>query len=210
VSRRARMLFDDDVRGALTPELAVDGARRALVAAHRGTLEAPPRTSVELGERSLVFTAGGLADGAVGFRVHQTGLEESDQAVLVWEADGALAGCVVGVELGAARTGALGAAAVDALARRDAEVAGVVGSARQAWTQLWAATAVRRIACVRVFRPTRAHRERFAERARAELGVEAAAVPDARAAVDEAGIVLLATRSETPVIQTAWISPGRT
>lgn len=203
-----RLLSDEDVRARLTPELAVAGAREALVDAHRGRLVAPPRAHVELGERALVFTAGALADGTAGFRVYQTGVEESDQAVLVWTPDGRLAGCVVGTELGAARTGALGAAAVDALARADARIVGVVGSGRQAWTQLWAATAVRRIAQVRVFSPTEAHRERFAGRARAELGLDAAAVSAARAAVDGADVVILATRAETPVIEAGWVAPG--
>ena len=203
-----RLLSDDDVRSRLTPDLAVDGARRALVDAHRGRLVAPPRAHVELGARALVFTAGALADGAAGFRVYQTGVEDSDQAVLVWNPDGGLAGCVVGTELGAARTGALGAAAVDALARADAGVVGVVGSGRQAWTQLWAATAVRAIAQVRVFSPTEAHRERFADRARAELGLDASAVSGPRDAVDGADVVILATRSETPVIEAGWVAPG--
>jgi ornithine cyclodeaminase/alanine dehydrogenase-like protein (mu-crystallin family) len=96
-----RLLSDDDIRSRLTPEMAVDGVRRALVDAHRG-----------------------------------------------------------GARRAAARTGALGAAAVDALARADAEVVGIVGSGRQAWTQVWAATAVRAVAQVRVFSPTEAHRER--------------------------------------------------
>ena len=154
-----RLLSDDDVRARLTPQLALEGARRALVEAHRGGLHAPPR---------------------------------------------------VQAELGAARTGALGAAAVDALALPDAGVVGVVGSGRQAWTQLWAATAARRIAEVRVFSPTASHRDRFAERARAELGPRAAAVPDARSAVEGAGIVILATRSETPVIEAPRRRPRRT
>jgi ornithine cyclodeaminase/alanine dehydrogenase-like protein (mu-crystallin family) len=203
-----RLLSDEDVRARLTPETAVEGARTALVDAHRGDLQAPPRVHAELGARSLVFTVGGLADGTAGFRVYQTGVDDADQAVLVWGPDGGLAGCIVGTELGAARTGALGAAAVDALARSDAEVVGVVGSGRQAWTQLWAATAVRRIAEVRVFSPTEAHRERFAERARDELGLAASAVGASRDAVDGADVVIFATRSETPVIEAGWVSPG--
>ncbi len=208
MSHRPRMLIDDDVRARLTPELAVAGARRALVDAHRGALQAPPRVQADLGERALVFTAGGLPDGSAGFRAYQTGAGASDQVVVVWDADGGLSGCVAGVELGAARTGALGAAAADALALPGAGVVGVVGSGRQAWTQLWALTAVRRIAQVRVFSPTAANRERFAERARAELGLAASAVPGPREAVGGAGIVILATRSEAPVIDAAWVGPG--
>jgi len=202
------LLSDDDVRARLTPELAVAGARDALVDAHRGRLVAPPRAHVELRERALVFTVGALADGVAGFRVYQTGVDDADQAVIVWNADGRLDGCIVGMELGAARTGALGAAAVDALARPDAGVVGVVGSGRQAWTQLWAATAVRRIDEVRVFSPSEAHREDFAERARAELSLDASAVPGSREAVDGADVVILATCSETPVIEAGWVAPG--
>jgi alanine dehydrogenase len=204
------LLSDYDVRAGLTPELAVAGARQALVDAHRGRLHAPPRLRADLGEAALVFTAGGMADGVRGVRIYQTGSESesSDQAVLVWGGDGRLAGCIVGAELGAARTGALGAAAVDALAHPEAGHVGIIGSGRQAWTQLWALTAVRSITQVRVHSPTAAHRERFADRARAELELDARAVPDARAAVDGVQIVILATRSEVPVIEPAWVSPG--
>jgi len=44
-----RLLSDDDVRARLTPQLALEGARRALVEAHRGGLHAPPRVQAELG-----------------------------------------------------------------------------------------------------------------------------------------------------------------
>jgi len=67
-----------------------------------------------------------------------------------------------------------------------------------------------RIAEVRVFSPTAWHRDRFTERARAELGPRAAAVPDARSAVEGAGIVILATRSETPAIEAGWIGACET
>jgi hypothetical protein len=115
-----RLLFDDDVAAALTPELAVDAAQRAVLDAYEGRLHAPARIAADVGEGALVFTAGGYTDGRRGVRVYQTGLASSDQVVLVWDAEGHLAGCVVGVELGARRTGALGAVAADLLARTNA------------------------------------------------------------------------------------------
>jgi alanine dehydrogenase len=202
-----QLLDDDDVRARLTPELALDGARQALIDAHRGTLEAPPRAQVAVGGGSLVFTAGGYAGGVRGTRIYLTGSGDSDQAVLVWGADGRLAGCVVGVELGARRTGALGSAAAAALAPPDVREVAVVGSGRQAWTQLWALTALYRPS-VRVFSPNPVHRAGFADRAGAELGLQAAVAGSARAAVEGADIVILATRAERPVIQPEWIAPG--
>jgi alanine dehydrogenase len=206
--RRVEFFFDDDVRERLTAERAVEAARKAVVDAYEGRLVAPPRLSAEVGDQRLVFTAGGYRDGSVGFRVYGLWPGSSDQAVLVWDRDGSLRACVVGEELGARRTGAIGGVAVDVLARRDAAVVGIVGSGRQAWTQLWAIAAVRSLEEVRVFSPTPANREAFARRARAELGLNVTVVDRAEAAVAGAEIVVLATRSDRPVISSDWISPG--
>lgn len=203
-----RLLFDEEVRGHLTPTLAVEAARAALIDAYQGRLESPPRIHATVGRGALVFTAGGYAEGACGVRVYQTGQAAADQAVLVWDGDGRLSGCIVGVELGSMRTGALGAAATGALARTDAQIASVIGSGRQAWAQLWALTAVRQIVEVRVYSPTEGHRRAFAERAAGELGLNATPVPSAQQAVVGADIVILATRSEQPVISSAWVTAG--
>lgn len=155
-----------------------------------------------------MVTVGGFVDGPVGFRVYGTWPGTSDQAVMVWRPDGTILACILGEELGARRTGALGAVAVDALARADARDVGVLGSGKQAWTQLWAASAVRRLSTVRVFSRRDANRERFAARASTELGLRARAIPDPHEAVRGADVVILATRSDRPVIDAAWIEPG--
>ena len=203
-----KVLLDADVRSQLDAAEALEAARRALIDAYRGRLAAPPRLHAELGENSLVFTVGGYVDGPVGFRVYGLWPGDSDQAVLVWDDTGRLSGCVVGNELGARRTGALGGAAVDALARPDSATVGIVGSGVQAWTQLWAISAVRSLSSVRIFSPTPDNREAFAGRALAELGLSAAACDTAQDAVADADIVVLATRAERPVVDAAWIRPG--
>lgn len=203
-----KVLLDADVRSQLDAAEALEAARRALIDAYRGRLAAPPRLHAELGENGLVFTVGGYVDGPVGFRVYGLWPGDSDQAVLVWDGTGRLSGCVVGNELGARRTGALGGAAVDALARPDSATVGIVGSGVQAWTQLWAISAVRSLSSVRIFSPTPGNREAFAGRALAELGLSAAACDTAEDAVVDADIVVLATRAERPVVDAAWIRPG--
>ena len=203
-----RILTDDDIRERLTPALAVDAARRALVDAAAGTLVAPPRRHAEVGDVELAFTIGGYAGGIAGFRAYGTWAGDSDQATLVWSAAGELLGLVVGWELGARRTGALGAAAAGALARPGPADVAVVGSGRQAWTQLWALTAGVEIREVRVYSPTGDHRAAFAARAGAELGLDARAVGSPEDAVRGAGVVILATRSRTPVIEASWVAPG--
>ena len=202
------MLTDHDVRARLSPEMAVGAARRALIDAYSGALSAPPRLHAEIGDLTLAFTVGGYREGPVGFRAYGTWPAESDQVVLVWGQDGRLQGLVVGWELGARRTGALGASAADVLARANAATVGLVGSGAQAWAQLWALTSVRTLGEVRVHSPTSEQRERFARRARQELRLAAGAVPSAQEAVADADIVILATRAQTPVIDACWIKDG--
>lgn len=84
----------------------------------------------------------------------------------------------------------------------------MVGSGGQAWSQFWALTVVRDITQVRVFSPNTSHRQAFAARARAELHLAASAVDDAASAVREADIIILATRSSTPVISAADVADG--
>ncbi|MGN6377499.1 MAG: ornithine cyclodeaminase family protein [Gaiellales bacterium] len=203
-----RLLSDADVRRLLTPQMAVEGARQALVDAHQGRLAAPPRVRADVGDGQVVFTVGGYAGGVSGFRAYQLVDHPSDQVVVVWAADGSLLGCVAGTQLGAMRTGALGAVAVDALAVADVEHAGVVGSGRQAWAQVWALSAVRAPHEVRIHSPTEQHRVRFAERARGELGLNAIPVGSARDAVSGAAVIIVSTVSPQPVIETGWVEPG--
>lgn len=203
-----RLLFDRDVLAALTPVLAVEAARKAVVDAYTGELAAPPRLHADLGGNGLVFTAGGYAAGPLGVRAYGLWPGPSDQAVLVWNGDGELRGAVIGRELGALRTGALGAVAVDVLARPDATTLGMLGSGAQAWAQVWAIQAVRRIERLTVFSPTEDRRRAFAARVSDELGIEAVAVDEPEQAVRGADVLVVATRSPTPVLDASWVEPG--
>jgi alanine dehydrogenase len=202
------VLTDADVRRWLSPQVAVAAARSALAAAGRGELAAPPRLHARIGEVSLAFTAGGLADGPLGFRVYGTWPGPSDQAVLLWDGDGRLAAVIAGTELGARRTGALGGVAADLLAPPGELTAAVLGSGAQAWAQLWACSTVRHLREVRVHSPTAGHAAAFAGRAQAELGLPATAARSAREALAGAELVLVATRARQPVLEAGWVSPG--
>ena len=206
------VLGDAEVRAFPTTDV-VAAMRDAVRSAWSGELIAPPRLRAAGGEGlEYVFTVGGLRDGPSGFRVYRAADAEwsgGDQLVAVWDRSGALRCVVVGDELGARRTGALGAVAADALARHDARVAAVIGSGRQAWTQLWALAAVRRLSGVRVFSRSPESRAAFAARAEAELGgVRVRAVDSAGEAVRGADVIVLATRSATPVISAQDVGEG--
>lgn len=106
------------------------------------------------------------------------------------------------------RVGATSGVAARHLARQDARVMGLVGSGEQARTQLLAACAVRQLHKVKVFSPTRANRERFAEEMTEQAGVEIVPVRSAEEAVRGSDMVTAATNAVDPVIEGVWLEEG--
>jgi ornithine cyclodeaminase/alanine dehydrogenase-like protein (mu-crystallin family) len=200
---RPVLLDDDEVRARLRAPEAVAAMREALIAFHRGQLESPPRANAV-----LTFTAGRLVGHWYGFRAYAVHAPGDQVVILQTEPDGRLAALATGPSLGAYRTGALGGAAVDAMARSDAATLGIIGTGQQAWTQVWAIAGVRALREVAVWSRSAEHRDRFAARVTHELGVPARTVADAASAVRERDIVVVATSARSPVIDAAWVSRG--
>ena len=201
---------DEQVRTGLDPAAAVAAMRTAMTDAEQGTLITPPRVSADLGLGRLVFTAGVRPGDWFGYRSYDTLSTSAGAQVVVlhdWHT-GTVTAVAVGNELGPRRTGTIGGAAASALARADASEVAMIGAGTQAWAQLWAISAVRPAANVRVWSRRPEHRERLARRAREELGVTAAPARSAEHAIRGAAIVVLATTSPVPVIDPAWIAAG--
>lgn len=202
---------DARLREQLRPTAAVAAMRRALADAARGVLLAPPRVAADLGGGRVVFTVGARSGDWLGYRSYDTlGQQRAAQVVVLQDwSTGEVRAIAVGDELGTRRTGAIGAVAVDILARSGAGVLAVIGAGRQAWTQVWAITAIRAISELRVWRRDAGRRELFARRAMAELAVpHARAARSAEDAVRDADIVVLATSSGDPVIDASWVPSG--
>lgn len=94
------------------------------------------------------------------------------------------------------------------LARQEASRLAVIGSGGMARTYLEAITHERPIQTIRVFSPTRAHREAFAQEITATFKIAAEAADSPQAAMRGADIVATCTDSMEPVIDAAWIEPG--
>jgi ornithine cyclodeaminase/alanine dehydrogenase-like protein (mu-crystallin family) len=86
----------------------------------------------------------------------------------------------------------------------------VIGSGFEARHALECLAAVRTLQAVRVFSPTPASRDRFAEGFRPRLEITAVASP--QSAVQDADVVVCAARSEdeAPVLHGAWLPAGCT
>lgn len=123
-----------------------------------------------------------------------------------------LAALIDGSRLTGLRTAATAAVAVDLLAPAKPLRVAVIGSGFEARGLLEALLVTRQVASVRVFSPTPASRERFAQSFREGRDLDIQAVAEARAAIEGADVVFCAARSrdESPVIWGDWLEPGMT
>jgi ornithine cyclodeaminase/alanine dehydrogenase-like protein (mu-crystallin family) len=99
------------------------------------------------------------------------------------------------------RTAAVSAAATKLLASPEAKILAILGSGVQARSHVEALRLVRQFQEIRVWSPTKAHAERFAN----EIGAKA--MP-AEAAVRDADIVVTATNSKMSILCGDWLKPG--
>lgn len=105
------------------------------------------------------------------------------------------------------RVGASAGLGADVLARTDASTIGILGSGGMARTYLEAMAQVRPLREGKVYSPTVAHRERFAELG-AQLGIDLRPVDSAAEAVRDVDIVATATDSIVPTFPAAAVRPG--
>ncbi len=124
----------------------------------------------------------------------------------------ALSALIDGNRITGIRTAATAAVAVDAAAPTGPLSVAVIGSGFEAKGLVAALASVRKLDNLRVFSPTPASRETFAQRCREKHGIQAVAVASAQDAVRGANVVLCAARSrdESPVLLGEWLEPGMT
>jgi alanine dehydrogenase len=106
------------------------------------------------------------------------------------------------------RVGACAGLGTKYLARRNSKVLAMIGSGGMARTYAEAIKHVRPIEVMRVFSPTKAHREAFAAEITDALDMEVIPVDTPEKALKGADIVSLTTDSLVPVIKAEWLEPG--
>lgn len=108
------------------------------------------------------------------------------------------------------RTACTSAVGLDALAPIDASVFGVLGSGQQARNHVTAFGHVRDIESVRVYSPTREHREAFAAEMPSVVDADIEAVDGPEAVIADADVVLAATDASSPVFDGDLLEAGQT
>ncbi len=106
------------------------------------------------------------------------------------------------------RQGADGGIGAKYLARPDAEVVGMLGSGGMARSHAEAFCAVRKIRKLRVYSPTREHREAYAREMAERLGIEVEACDSPEQVYRGADILAACTDSVEPILRAELIEPG--
>jgi alanine dehydrogenase len=178
----------------------------------KGNVTNVPRVRVPLNDGTLRITAAVLHfRGYYGIKVSSTtvfGHNAGRVFCLYKEAGGELCAIVQVFAMGALRTGAASGVATRYLSNENSSVLGVIGSGRQARTQVEAIASVRTIKEVRAFSRSGEKRAQFCRDIEASLGIEARPVETAQDAVTSCDIVVTSTTSTTPVLLGRWLSPG--
>lgn len=190
--------------------LALEAVTEVLAERAAGTAAVPKRVSLGIGRPELTLTSGVLHHGQLaGLRAIPAAGSGRDQLTAVWStATGTLKAIFVGPALGLLRTGAIGGVAIDRLCPPDEANVAVVGAGPHAFHQLIATRAVRRVGTVSLFRRDSERLRQAAAIWTELLGVPVRPAASARDCVEGASIVILATTSGTPVVDSSWIRQG--
>ncbi len=200
------MLFitEDQVRQHLPMRECVRLMRETFAALRNGTALNQPRRRLILPTGSVLHSMAGAFGKYYGTKIYGANPRygahfffilfdaETARPLAQFEAN----------HLGQIRTGAASGYATDLLAAPDASSLAIIGSGFQARTQIEAMREVRRLDDVRVWSRNQEKCGRFA----AETGARVCA--SAEEAVRGASIVVTATSSKDPVLESSWIVPG--
>ena len=202
-------LDEEQVRQHLRMEELIPAMEKALIDFSAGKVTQPVRSVITVDPPGGFFgmmpaLAEGLGIKLVTFYPPNAELGIPTHMATIFLADpetGAPLAVMDGTLITEMRTAAVSAAATKLLAAPDAKVLTILGSGVQARSHNEALRLVRKFEEVRVWSPTKAHAEGFAE----EIGAEAMS---AEAAVRDADVVVTATNSKMSILRGAWLKPG--
>ncbi len=206
----ALFLCEADIQELLPMERALERVEASFIAQNRGDAVNRARERIFLPHTSLHYMAAALpGEKLLGMKVYTITTAAWRFLVLLFNAEtGELLALMEADHLGRIRTGAASGVATKYLARPDASRVGLIGTGRQARTQLEAVAKVRSLTAAKVFSRDKERRRVFCREMRERLALEIEPAESAEAATRFGDIVITATTSREPVTQGAWLRLG--
>jgi ornithine cyclodeaminase/alanine dehydrogenase-like protein (mu-crystallin family) len=203
-------LSENDVLSCLSMSKAIELVDHVFLQLAEGKAVNHPRRRVILPTGAVLhYMAAGTPEyfGLKAYSAHaKTGAHF--EVLLYRSADGMPLATLEANYLGQIRTGAASGVATKYLARENANIAAIIGSGFQAETQLEAVANVRKLSEVRVWSRKSERREKFAQHCAEKFSLNVRATETARECVEGSDIVVTATASKEPVLESDWIAPG--
>jgi ornithine cyclodeaminase len=175
-----------------------------------GAAQNMAKTHATFGHGDTLHAIGATFEGAgfVGTKTWAHTEGGANPLLILWDAKtGVLLAVIEAFALGQMRTGAMSGVATKWMAAGNAGSFALIGTGKQAMTQLAAVAAVRRLERVRVFGRDAERRDKFIAAAKSKgfpFAIEAA--PSVAEAARDAAIVTLVTRAREPVLFSAMLA----
>ncbi len=204
-------LTEAEIVSLVTLADAIPALEKVLAMEASGEAENMVKTHLTFSGHDTLHAIGASVTGAglVGTKTwaHTTG--GAAPLLVLWNAEnGALQAIMESFALGQMRTGAISGVATKWLSAPDADELAIIGSGRQAVTQVAAVHAVRPLKHLRVFSPTKENRDAFAGRMAGEFGFRVTVADSVEACVADAPIVTAVTLATAPFLEAPMIAPG--
>ncbi|MDG6995671.1 MAG: ornithine cyclodeaminase family protein [Nitrososphaerota archaeon] len=210
------LLTDEDSRQAIDMKTSISVIREAFAEHGKGKTASIPRSRMYVrsnerkedfwlnvkagGVQSIDFAAIRVDSGLKSLVDERVNLSRKSALVFLYSvSSGELLAIFHNDYLQKLRVGATTGVATDVLANKDIETVAILGSGRQARTNLEAVCMVRKPTTIHAFSPNRDHLRRFCLEMTERLGTEVIPCESPSEAVKRAEIVTVATNSKRPV-----------
>ncbi len=203
-------LTEGDVQELLPMERALECVEASFKAQASGQAINRARGRIFLPKVSLHYMAAALTGkNWLGMKIYTATRDEVRFAVVLFDGEaGNLLAWMQADHLGRLRTGAASGIATKYMARDDASRVGLIGTGRQARTQLLAVSKVRSLKGVRVFGRNASRCREFCREMSDALGVPVEPSASLEETVGYGEIVITATSAKEPVVKGEWLAPG--
>jgi|HubBroStandDraft_6_1064221.scaffolds.fasta_scaffold348401_2 alanine dehydrogenase len=202
---------EQDVVSMMDMPQAIDALEKGLLSEARGEASNMVKTHVEWGSGSTLHAIGAVFSqaGFVGTKTWAHTEKGATPLLILFDSNtGQLKAIIEAFALGQLRTGSASGVATRRLATEDATEFAIIGTGKQAMSQLAAVVAVRPIKRIRVFGRDEARRNAFAERVSNEFGIATIPASSIDEAVRHVPIVTIVTRATQPIVNGEMLDFG--
>ena len=205
-------ITEQDVVAAISLPEAIEALEKGLAFEAAGSARNMAKTHQIWGGHHTLHAIGAVVEGAhaVGTKTWAHTAGGATPLVTLWNSEtGKLEAIIEAFALGQMRTGGISGVATARMAAEDADELAVIGTGKQAMTQVVAVAAVRTLKRIRVFSPNAENRQAFIGKLEKLLPqVSLVDATSVEAAVKNAPIVTAVTRAREPIVTSRMLAQG--